>query len=140
MGLSAVESAWEHLSKAIAACGAVWKALKGLISKHQREVHELQERVRQLESELQSKDEFSGPNEHGYLFYKDRPTQPLCPKCTQLLPPHPVFMGPIEPGNGGSYRDCLICHERIYENAERHLQPARIGRPRANEIRRRGPV
>ena len=58
-------------------------------------VLDLDEENRRLKAELARKDEFIGPIEpHGYFFYKEKQDQPLCPKCFQSLPQHPVYLSP----------------------------------------------
>jgi uncharacterized small protein (DUF1192 family) len=73
-------------------------------------VLDLDEENRRLKAELSRKDEFTGPIEpHGYFFYKDKPQQPLCPKCIQSQPSNPVFLSPVFNYNGGTKRTCIIC-------------------------------
>jgi hypothetical protein len=61
----------------------------------------------------------------------------LCPKCFQSQPPNPVHLRSIEIGEGGNYRDCLICHCRYYETPEQQKPPTRMGRPHVKDIRLR---
>jgi hypothetical protein len=79
-------------------------------------VLELDEENRRLKAELARKDELVGPTEpHGYFFYKDKPDQPLCPKCLQSQPKSIVFLSRLSELDGGKYRSCIIC---LYDNFE----------------------
>jgi hypothetical protein len=79
-------------------------------------VLDLDEVVRSLKAELAHKDQFNGPTEpHGYFFYKDKQDQPLCPRCFQKQPQHPVFLSPLTNFDGGTYRSCIICGYDNYE-------------------------
>lgn len=99
-------------------------------------VLDLDEENRHLKAELARKDEFVGPlGPHGYFFYKDRPDQPLCPKCFQSQPQNPVFLSPIQIMNGGTHRQCHICHWENYETAEQPFPPIRLGRKTVDDIR-----
>ncbi len=102
----------------------------------QKRVLELDEENRNLKAELSLRNEVVGPlGPHEYFFYKDKGDHPLCPKCIQSLPPHPVFLAQIVNGSGGSYRDCPFCHERYYEAPEQPSQPVRMGRPTIGSLR-----
>jgi hypothetical protein len=120
-------------------------ALKGAVSELYDSLLDVKARVlvldeenRGLKAELARKDEFVGPIEpHGYFFYKDKPDQPLCPKCFQSQASNPVFLGPIEMTITGKFRRCLICNWQHYETAEQPLQPVRMGRPTIGSLHRR---
>jgi hypothetical protein len=143
--LESVATVFRYANSAFAALQSTWKALKGLIYKRKRVIMALEERTTELEFENRSlKDEIARKNEiigplepYGYFFYKDRPNEPLCPKCTQSLPSHPVNLSPIVIGNGGSYRECIHCHWQKYESSEQPVQPVRMGRPGIGSFRNR---
>jgi len=104
----------------------------------QKRVLELDEENRKLKAELSLRNEVVGPlGPHNYFFFRDNQDKPLCPKCFQSLPPHPVFLTQLVNGSGGSYRDCIFCHERYYETPEQPSQPVRMGRPKIGSLRNR---
>ncbi|MGA9669974.1 MAG: hypothetical protein WBQ94_12245 [Terracidiphilus sp.] len=87
-------------------------------------VLDLDEDNRRLKEELARKDEIVGPlDPHGYFFRKDKPDQPLCPKCIQSQPPNLVFLSPVRNINGGTRRSCVVC--RYFHN-ETPLRPQQI--------------
>ena len=89
----------------------------------------LDDEIRRLKAELALKDEFIGPTEpHGYFFFKEKPDQPLCPKCFQSQPQHPVFLSPLTDLDGGKYRSCIICGYDNYETRRNYSNPIGIGR------------
>ncbi|MGP8226465.1 MAG: hypothetical protein ACLQGT_09970 [Terracidiphilus sp.] len=89
----------------------------------------LDEENRRLKAELARKDEFLGPIEpHNYFFFKEKPNQPLCPKCFQSQPPNPVFLSPLTDLDGGKYRSCLICGYENYETPRNYSNPVAVGR------------
>lgn len=134
MDMRGIASVGQLVANAITALKSVWKALKGLVSR--RKMLEIENRS--LKDQLARRDEIVGPiGEHGYFFYKDKPDQPLCPKCFQSQPPNPVYLRPIEVGSGGSHRDCPNCHWPYYETPEQQQPPIRMGRPNARDIRMR---
>jgi len=94
-------------------------------------VLDLDEENRRLKAELARKDEFIGPIEpHGYFFYKTRPNEPLCPKCFQGLPQHPVFLSLLKEVEGGQYRSCIHCGYDNWEKPRTHSsEPVMVGRP-----------
>ena len=98
MDMRGIASVGQLVANAITALKSVWKALEGLVSR--RKMLEIENRS--LKDELARRDEIVGPiGEHGYFFYKDKPDQPLCPKCFQSQPPNPVYLRRIEVGSGG---------------------------------------
>jgi hypothetical protein len=114
------------------------KELRSSLFDVEKRVLDLDEENRNLKAELSLRNGVDGPLEpHGYFFYKDKRDKPLCPKCFQSLPRHPLFLTQIVNGGGGSYRDCLFCHERYYETPEQLSQPVRMGRPTIGSIRNR---
>ncbi len=79
-------------------------------------VIDLDEENRRLKAQLQQRSEIVGPSEtHGYFFYKDKPDNPLCPKCLQSLPSNAVFLGPLNKYKGGKLRRCPVCTYGCYE-------------------------
>ena len=106
--------------------GAVSELYDSLLDVKGR-VLDLDEENRNLRAELARKGEFIGPlDPHGYFFYKDRPEQPLCPKCLQSQPSNAVFLGPLHSWNGGQRRDCRVCRFHHMETPKQ-LDPT-IGR------------
>jgi hypothetical protein len=102
-------------------------------------VLDLDEENRRLKAELSRKDEFTGPIEpHGYFFYKDKPQQPLCPKCFQSQPSNPVFMSPLFNYNGGTKRTCIICHWANVETPSQTSSPRSTRRRSFNSLRSQG--
>jgi len=93
-------------------------------------VLDLDQENRELKAALAKKDEVIGPEEpHGYFFFKDKPEQPLCPKCWQSQPKNPVFLSPLTTLDGGQYRSCIICRYDNYETPRTHSsEPVIIGR------------
>jgi hypothetical protein len=95
--------------------GAVSELYDSLLDVKGR-VLDLDEENRRLKTELARKDEFIGPIEpHGYFFYKEKPDQPLCPRCFQSQPQHPVYLSPLTDFKGGQHRSCIICGYDNYE-------------------------
>lgn len=79
-------------------------------------VLELDEENRRLKAELSQKDQVIGPTgQHGYFFRKDKPEQPLCPKCFQSQPSNEVFLGPLHKHRNGKLRKCPVCNYGNYE-------------------------
>lgn len=79
-------------------------------------VVDLDEENRRLKAESQRGKEIVGPiDPHGYFFYRDKPDQPLCPKCLQSQPKNEVFLPASKEIDGGAYRFCMICHYEIWE-------------------------
>ncbi len=89
----------------------------------------LDEENRNLREELARKDEIVGPlDPHGYFFCKNKPGQPLCPKCFQSLPKNVVFLPPLQSFDGGTYRFCMICGFEHYETPRKHSsEPLAVG-------------
>lgn len=79
-------------------------------------VLDLDQENRELKEALAKRREVIGPLEpHGYFFHKDKPDQPLCPKCLQSQPRNEVYLPPAKEIDGGEYRFCIICHFEIWE-------------------------
>lgn len=88
-------------------------------------VLDLDEENRRLKEELARKDEIIGPIEpHGYFFYKDKPDQPLCPRCFQSQPRNTVHLAPLCKHKGGKLRKCVVCTFGMYEEPPLTIQPA----------------
>jgi uncharacterized small protein (DUF1192 family) len=100
-------------------------------------VLDLDEENRRLKAELSRKDEFTGPIEpHGYFYYKDKPEQPLCPKCFQSQPSNPVFLPPVSNYNGRTKRTCIICDWVKVETPALASSPSSTRRRPFNSLRR----
>lgn len=79
-------------------------------------VLDLDEENRRLKEELARKDDVEGPIEpFGYFFTKQKPNNPLCPKCFQLQPSQIVFLGSLRKHKGGQLRRCPVCKYGNYE-------------------------
>lgn len=79
-------------------------------------VLDLDEENRRLKEELARKHEIEGPAEpFGYFFTKQKPNDPLCPKCLQSEPSKIVFLGPLRKHKGGQLRRCPVCNYGNYE-------------------------
>jgi hypothetical protein len=81
-------------------------------------VLDLDEENRQLRTDAAKKGEIVGPEEpHGYFFFKDKPENPLCPKCFQSQPSNSVYLSGVKTLNSGAqFRRCVVCR---WENCER---------------------
>jgi hypothetical protein len=89
-------------------------------------VLDLDEENRRLKTALVMKDEVVGPIEpHGYFFLKDKPNQPICPKCLQSQPSNSVFLSPLSERYDGARRECVICHWQHYETTKQPSGPVR---------------
>jgi hypothetical protein len=105
--------------------------LKAAISDLYDEVLNIKERVldldeenRGLKEQLARKVDIEGPDEtNGYFFFKDRPDNPLCPKCFQSVQSNTVFLGPLHEWNGGKRRSCTVCG---YHRMETPMKPRSI--------------
>jgi hypothetical protein len=79
-------------------------------------VLELDEENCRLKTELARKDDIEGPVEpFGYFFTKQKPKNPLCPKCLQSEPSKVVFLGSLRKHKGGQLRKCPVCTYGNYE-------------------------
>jgi len=79
-------------------------------------VLDLDEENRRLKEELARKDDVEGPVEpFGYFFTKQKPNNPLCPKCFQSQPSQIVFLGSLRKHKGGQLRKCPVCKYGNYE-------------------------
>lgn len=79
-------------------------------------VLDLDEENRRLKAELTRKDDIEGPIEpFGYFFTKQKPENPLCPKCLQSEPNKVVFLGSLRKHKGGQLRRCPVCSYGNYE-------------------------
>jgi hypothetical protein len=87
--------------------------LKQLASELEDENRELREKLRFKSDQY----EFRTP----FWYAKDKPTQPLCPKCFGAATPAP--MG--EPGQGCNrdYRRCLVCNQTVEVTKTPHETP-----------------
>jgi hypothetical protein len=87
----------------------------GLISIKEH-VIDLESENRRLKEELARKDEIEGPAEpFGYFFTKQKPNNPLCPKCLQSELSKVVFLSPLRKHKGGELRRCPVCQYGNYE-------------------------
>jgi len=118
--------------------GAVSELYDSLLDVKAR-VLDLDEETRCLKAELARKDEFIGPTEpHGYFFFKDKADQPLCPKCIQSQPSHPVFLSPVINYNGGTKRTCVICDWTNIETPSQTSSSRSTRRRSFNSLRSQG--
>lgn len=79
-------------------------------------VLDLDEENRRLKTELARKDDIEGPvGPFGYFFTKQKPENPLCPKCLQSQPSNIVFLGELRKHQGGRLRKCPVCKYGNYE-------------------------
>lgn len=79
-------------------------------------VLELDEENCRLKTELARKEDIEGPVEpFGYFFTKQKPENPLCPKCLQSEPSKVVFLGSPRKHKGGQLRRCPVCSYGNYE-------------------------
>ena len=86
-------------------------------------VLDLDEENRHLKAELSRKADIVGPDaKFGYFFFKDKPTEPLCPKCYQSVPSKVVNMGPRDQRTGGMMRFCPVCNYRVIEEVRQQEQ------------------
>ena len=103
--------------------GAVSELYDSLLDVKGR-VLDLDEENRKLKAELARKDNVVGPDDtNGYFFKKDKPDQPLCPKCYQSNPSNVVFLGPLHDFNGGKRRSCRVCG---FHHMETPMRPRTI--------------
>ena len=68
------------------------------------------------DTQLAQREEIEGPEaEFGYFHYRNKPDQPLCPKCFQSTPSKAVYMGPRDQRAGGILRFCPVCNFTVTE-------------------------
>ena len=81
-------------------------------------VLDLDEENRRLKADLERKAEVIGPEDpHGYFFFKDKPDQPLCPKCVQSQPANAVYLPKVYTyKSGAKSRTCIICRFEYFED------------------------
>jgi hypothetical protein len=92
-------------------------------------VLELDEQVRGLKTQLAQRENIIGPDTRfGYFYFKNKPNEPLCPKCYQSIPSKVVNMGPRDQRAGGIMRFCPVCNFTVTEEIrqqEQHRQSSR---------------
>jgi hypothetical protein len=85
-------------------------------------VLELDEQVRTLKTQLAQREEIIGPDARfGHFYFKDKPNEPLCPKCYQSIPSKVVNMGPRDQRAGGIMRFCPVCNFTVTEERAHHV-------------------
>jgi len=68
------------------------------------------------EMQRAQKDEIEGPDTRfGYFHFKNKPENPLCPRCYQSIPQKVVYMGPRDQRAGGIMRFCPVCNFTVTE-------------------------
>jgi hypothetical protein len=88
-------------------------------------VLELDEQVRGLKVQLAQREEIIGPDTRfGYFYFKNKPNEPLCPKCYQSVPSKVVNIGPRDQ-RAGMMRFCPVCNFSVTEEVrqEQHRPP-----------------
>jgi hypothetical protein len=85
-------------------------------------VLELDEEVRSLKVRLAQREEIVGPDvRFGYFCFKNKPNEPLCPRCYQSVPANVVNMGPRDQRAGGIMRFCPVCNFYVTEQQAHHV-------------------
>jgi hypothetical protein len=81
---------------------------------------EANQRIRQLQGELDKKSNIEGPTPpFGYFFNPKHPDSPICPKCYQSKTPSISFMTEPYDWRGRTRRDCRNCHHTVWETPTR---------------------
>jgi hypothetical protein len=96
----------------------------------------LDQETRELKAELAVRDDIDGPvDPHGYFFFKNKPDQPLCPRCLQSDLGKPVFLGPLLRHKGGKLRRCPVCKYGMYEEPPTTGPAIAIGESMSSRLR-----
>ncbi len=99
-------------------------------------VLDLDEENRRLKAELARKENVEGPVEpFGYFFTKQKPNNPLCPKCYQSQPSQTVFLGSLRKHKGGQLRRCPVCKYGNYEEPPTTGPAIAIGESSSSRLR-----
>ena len=92
-------------------------------------VLDLDQEVRDLKAQLAQREEIIGPDEKfGYFYLKNRPNEPICPKCYQSAQSSPTFMGPRHQQGSYIMRSCPVCGFFHRENHGPMANPSTISR------------